>query len=253
MNTYSRLFLSFVGTAAVAAGCSSSPSPTPGTGGPDGGSVGTGTVLTVTETGWVDKTTNSLNIQGAWYAYGDGYNSKGMAVDGDCQKAGHPTSACSVITAPDPSAGKFMPTGTAMCTKGTAAVVPTANDYTAIWGGGIGLDLSNSGGANAVKGPYDAVANKVIGFSFNISSVPLGGIRVEIPTTETAITAHFKTINTAGPQTVLLSEVMQGSWVTPPTMLAKDKLVSVQFHVPTTMSSAVPYDFCVDKFAAVTQ
>jgi hypothetical protein len=258
MNKYSSgLFLTILGATVIAAGCSSAPGTTQATGGKSGaggtkgggGSTGTGTstVLTADMTGWVDHTTNSLGIQGAWYAYGDGYGTTGTP-PGDCKAA-----TCSVITAPVPGSGAFAPTGTAQCTAGTAAIVPTAADYPTVWGGGIGFDLNNTGGANPVKSPYDAPTNKVIGFSFTIDMVPLGGIRVEIPTPTTGSTAHFKTITTAGPQTVLLSEVLQGSWVVPATTIDPKALLSVQFHVPTTMSSPVPYTFCVDKFAAVTQ
>lgn len=97
--------------------------------------------------------------------------------------------------------------------------MPTSNDYSAIWGGGIGFDLNNSGGANPVKAGYNAPMNKVIGFSFDIDAVPIGGIRVEIPTMATVATSHFKTISTAGHHTVLISEVKQGSWVTPVTAI----------------------------------
>lgn len=77
MKTYSSLLLSILGAAAFAAGCSSSSAA--GDAGMMTGdaAVGTPTVLTLTETGWVDKTTNSLNIQGAWYAYGDSYGPTG--------------------------------------------------------------------------------------------------------------------------------------------------------------------------------
>ena len=159
-----------------------------------------------------------------------------------------------------PVEGMFMNTGGKMCTSGTAAKVlkntAGTDDYSKMWGAGIGVDLNNSGGgATAVKSPYNATANKVIGFSFTIDMVPLGadGIRVEMPTPATRDTAFFKTLlsTNTGSQTVLFSDLAQGSWVMPAGTFDATMVESVQFHVPTNITAAVPYSFCISDFAAV--
>ena len=188
-----------LGIAALAAGCSTAPAPSAGTGGHtgtgtggsttgsggsstgSGGQVGTGmaVLLTPSPSGFVDAASNSLGVIGAWFAYGDGYEG-GMA-PGKCQASGHMTSECSVITMPTlpPGAAGFPPNASgAMCTAGTVAkVIPipgmAALDYSNMYGAGIGLDLNNPGGANAVKGAFNATMKGVTGISFDIGAPPL--------------------------------------------------------------------------------
>src|SRR5579859_582586 len=120
-------------------------------GGSSSGDAGGGTAvpLTPTSTGYVDVV--NLGIIGSWYAYGDGWGPSGSP-PGDCETKGlHPSSACSVITSPAPSAtdgggAGFPPSNAGMCLTGTAAqVIGTPPDYSNIFGIGIGLDLNNTG------------------------------------------------------------------------------------------------------------
>ena len=126
--------------------------------------------LTPTATGYVDAT--SLNIVGAWFAYGDNVGTNG-APPGPCTSAGgHPASACSSITSPPPAvdggtASFPQQTPGTMCLSGTAAqVIGTPPDYSNIFGIGIGLDLNNPSGTPA---PFNASTNHVTGFQFNVS------------------------------------------------------------------------------------
>ncbi len=200
-------------------------SPTTGSGGgagtPAGGAPpGGNTVpLTVDATGWVDKGGNTVGIQGSWYAYDDCTNSPG---------------SCTMNHTP--ASGAFANTDGKMCTKGTTVAVKAEADFTKQWGAGIALDLNGSGGTDTMKLPFDAQAAHVTGF---FTSVAVGD------------NSHFKN-GKVGANTVSLSEVAQGSWVKTKTPLDTTQLLAIQFQIPTVMSKAVDFDFCVEGLAAMT-
>jgi hypothetical protein len=207
----------------------------PGTGTAGAMAVAGNTVpLTVDATGWVDKGGNTVGIQGPWYSYDDCTDSP-MACT-----ANH-----------TPGMGAFANTGGKMCTKGTTYAVKAEADFSKEWGAGIALDLNNSGGDNAMKLPYDATANHVTGFAMTISGTA-PGLRVNITSQAVGDNAHFKA-GVVGQNSVLLSEVKQGSWVTTKMALDQTMLLAVQFQIPSVMGKAVDFDFCVEGLAAITQ
>lgn len=259
----SSLFLVLSVSLALSAGCSTAPTTgTTGTGGTAGGGgstgSGVGVAITPDASGWVMGDTNSLMLQGAWYAYGDGVGADGMASSGTCvMKGGHPASACSMITTPAP--GMFMNTGGMMCTSGTVAqVIPAATpDYSNIWGAGIGLDWNNSGGLTPVKGVFNATAKGVKGVSFEINAPPLPGLRVEFPTPITngsANGSNFWGGNaswTNSPVKAGLNTIMWAD-VTPPGPMPgpafdPSMIEGIQFHVPTSLMPAAAYTFCISN------
>jgi hypothetical protein len=264
-----HLFLSAVGlAAALNIGCSS--------GKGDGG--GTGIALTPSTDGFFDGT-NEAGILGAWYSYGDWYGGTpatgGM---GDCKvKGGFDQAVCSVIETPIPGE-KFTNTGK-MCTKGTAAVVikdaTMAFAYSAIWGAGIGFDLNNAGtddGGTGAKGAWDATAHNVVGFSFTIDTPPTGGqMRVEFPTNAIPGTTDINSaywggatmglspFNKGGDYSFMFDDVPAGNGVGGPMYLTgatpfdRTKIQSMQFHVVTNTSSAIPFEYCISNLKALTK
>ncbi len=237
---------------------------------PDGGGSGeagggcTTVPLTPSATGYVDTT--SLNIVGAWFAYGDNVGTNG-APPGPCTSEGmHPASACSAITSPPPASDggtASFPQQTAgtMCLSGTAAqVIGTPPDYSNIFGIGIGLDLNNPSGTPA---PFNASANHVTGFQFNVSGLPTGTVRVEIqePATDKTGDAWSYTLTGAGPVTVQLASGSGAGQLspsfTPPTGTTQPafdptNVEAIQFHVVTSTTGAVPVSsFCVSDLAAI--
>jgi hypothetical protein len=234
-------------------------------------------MLVPTATGYVMDT--ALNIQGAWYGYGDGWGTTGMP-PGVCELTGmHPTNACSAITSPLPGMSNgeggvvatFPPSATgAMCLSGTAAKVIacaagvsgcTGSDYSNIFGIGIGLDFNN---VNGVKMAYDAMANKVKGFSFSISGIPTGGIRVELPTTDTTTTgsdSYAITVAKDGDYTADLTTALTDAHPLAPSFTATgftepafnaSHLLSIQFHVATNTAGAITVaNMCVSNLTAI--
>jgi hypothetical protein len=234
---------------------------------------GTGVPLAPDPNGYLGPSSNSVGIQGAWYAYGDDWGSNG-APPGDCEVKGmHASSTCSTITFPpaatasDAGDGGYTSTfpqstpGT-MCLSGTAAKV-LASDYSNMFGIGIGLDFNNQGG---VKMPYDATANHVVGFSFSIAGIPTGAsVRVElpIPATDGSGDAWSVSVATDGPHTVDLTTAASDTHHLSPaftptgTQPAFDatKIESIQFQVPTNTAAAITIPdstrLCVSDFQAI--
>jgi len=213
---------------------------------------------------------DASGVIGAWYAYGDGNDG---ANPGVCQTVGmHPTAECSAITAPVPGM-PFAPAGVSlaqMCTSGTVAKVinfgdPPAQDFSNIFGAGIGLDLNNPGvdGGTGVKMPFNAPTKKIIGVAFDLDAVPASGLRVEFPFGSAATAAGVWKPNKSsyaspvapGHNVLLFSSVMQPGYVKAADMVPFDPstLTSIQFHVPTNATAAAPYHFCIDKLSLIIQ
>lgn len=193
-NKGSKISATLIAGLAVAAfGCSSGASGGTGGSGPgSGGSSGNEKVLTPNDTGYIMDA--DTGITGAWYIYGDSIGSTGMA-PGDCQAKGmHAEAECSKVmyAATATLTGQGFPQDTLgkMCIKGVGAKVinmGTSADYSNIFGIGMGLDFNNDGSA---KKEFDLTAKKITGFKFTLSGVPMGGLRVEFPTTETEAAGH---------------------------------------------------------------
>lgn len=320
---HSLLIALGVGAVALVPACSSSSGDddsssggTSGTGGSGNGTGGTmssgtmnvcetppgNTMLIPSSTGWIDHADlcNDVNVQGAWYPYGDQYGTGNGAKK--CLTYGnHMSSECATITSPDPTMMAFTNTNGEMHTEGTAekvlpcvagsmaATIPTSgctgagmaggNDYSSMWGAGIGFDLNADGGDSGMKHTWDPAAVGVVGIQFTIDQVPLGGLRVEFPMQLLATEAAMDTppVTTmppttddhssgapywgaqrlgdakypsspvvAGVNTVLFATDVQvpklGAYVWDPS-----RMLGIQFHVPTSTSSSSTYSFTISK------
>jgi hypothetical protein len=144
--------------------------------------------------GWVDRTTNPVGVQGPWYAFGDQYG------PAECLTIGlHAPEECSEIFTPTPGPPGTLPflfefpnAHGVMCTAGETAVVlpcPTGlttegcpnADYENMWGAGIGFDFNAEMGAEgAARRAWNPFEYDIIGISFDIDQVTLAsGLRVE--------------------------------------------------------------------------
>jgi len=237
----SMLISAAVASMALASACSSGDDDSSSSGGSGGtsssggtsGSGGTGntgsctpggnTVLTPSNTGWIDKTDlcNDVGVQGAWYPYGDQYGN-GNGAKKCLTWGGHMPSECAQITTPDPSVMAFPNMNGEMHTEGTAekilpciagtmaATIPTSGcsplpgtDYSSMWGAGIGFDLNaDKGEDGGAKHTWDPDMYGVIGIQFTIVGAP-PALRVEFPMLLTAEEAMADTpmITTMPPTT----------------------------------------------------
>lgn len=242
-------------------GGSSGSAGTAGTAGTGGGSAN-GVVIIPDETGWVDIDAewNEIDVQGAWYPYGDAYG------DASCTANGHPREACAVIDSPDPALMSFPNTGGKMCTSGSVTKVidipgmPGSPDYSNIWGAGIGLDLNATPGDNSVKSPFDFTAHGFTGISFEIDTVPVPGLRVEFPMPATE--GHADGSNYWGatmsfpPSPVKPGlNVVRWSDIKGPRGAVEfdpSQVLSIQFHVPSSTGGAGTFSYCISNLTFIT-
>lgn len=268
MRTLSNTFvMTLAGAAALlAASCGSSKTNTPTNSIP----------LTPTSTGFVSEPMSG--VIGAWYAYGDGAGSAAntTSTDGansDCQKAGFTADQCTQITTPIPGQ-PFAPDPTkGMCTAGTAAKVLNdatgAPAYSALFGGGIGLDFNNPGGEGGVqKLPIDLSKYKGVQFDFSGDMIPAGNkMRVNFPFggqhmsdspywAANAVDDH-STISTTTTNKVMWGSVLGPAYLAgqspsvPAPAFTPTTVLSIQFQVFTNTGTATPYAFCVNNLALI--
>jgi hypothetical protein len=285
MKKISHLFITTLAGALLLAGgaCSSKPGTSPsGTGGTSGlgGSSGVaGDPLVSSATGFVDDTAVT-GVVGAWYVYADsaGPNANMTSTDfadSGCNKGGFTATQCSMTM---PTAGQtFPPTTMAtsqMCTSGTASKVIMANganDYSDLWGAGIGLDFNNPGGDAGVKGDFDMTPYTGVAFDFSGTTIPTNSMRVNFPFDgenggtdspywEGGTMAYSPLAVQAPPavQHVVIHWADVGGPmylvqqnITPP-KFDITKVQSIQFQVFTNTTSTSPYQFCVANLALLT-
>jgi hypothetical protein len=236
----------------------------------DGAAGGNGILLTPSADGFIAADTNSAGVVGAWYRYGDWYGDDGSAGTGKCQVAGFTVDQCSTFTgSPTTLTGPFTPDAmNRMCASGNAAVVINGSngmpDYADIFGAGLGLDFNNTGNDGGMgKKPFDMNAAHITGVSFDIDMVPGANLRVEFPTSAmTGVTDIYSAwwggsgsnVSNVKPGTNSFTwDKVGGPNYTPPAAAGvatfppfdPTKVLSIQFHVVTNTSSAVPFSFCI--------
>jgi hypothetical protein len=253
---------------ALALGCSASDNGPGGSGGSagsgtstaSGGSSGSGgsvtpsaTALTFDSGGFVAKSDMTKGIQGAFYAYGDGQGPTPGSM-GTCQIAGHPT--CSTITMTVDALGQKI------CAMGTAAMVPgTPPDYSGVFGAGVGFDLNNAGGDSGTgKLPYDAKTAGVTGVGFNLDTGNTygGDFRIEFPaqgqdSIGANAPARYDSIP-AGASSVSaeFADATVG-YAVDGIAVSTNGVLSFQWHVATSTTAAVPFNFCLSNIHLLTQ
>jgi hypothetical protein len=208
---------------------------------------------------WIDDTSNSVGIQGSFYVLEDSANgdpeTTGLLYSDFDPDNGDKT------TEPSTFEGASSP-----CISGTAEKVfdPVATNpvpYSAIWGGGIGLNLNyveGEAGADGAAAAYDSVAKGVIGFEFVVTGDP-GGADVRFKATQFGLTddADFcLSIKTKIGQVnrVLFSDLKHQCWTGG--MASKEldvtQLGDIQWQIVTDTTAAhVVKNFCVENLAPI--
>jgi hypothetical protein len=158
------------------------------------GTTAGGSVQLVTAEGWVggepsDTADNPLEIQGAFYTYGDGLQ---CCQDSSCEG----TNPC---------------VSGACCWSGNTVV---DSEYLA-WGCGLGLELNSTGGDNPVKSAYAGAANC---FAISLSG-DSGGNKVRVGVTQLADTTdkvspfvEIPSVSGTWSDTVCFDDVACPSW-----------------------------------------
>jgi hypothetical protein len=145
----------------------------------------------------------------------------------------------------------FATSPTTVCAAGVASAVPDDTGYSQFWGGGVGLNLADAGGAMGV-GAWAPGA--VTGFSFTVSgpAIPPGRLRFNA-TTPTETTYCLNAL-VAGPNTVTLGTLTQDCYATPPgaALPAGTALQAIQWQVATVLDATTPFDFCIENLTVIT-
>jgi len=215
------------------AACGDSGGPNPLTGGNTGaggetGSGGAATNSLFQGSGtWVPGEENTVGIQGAFYILEDGVKDNAAVTD----TLMHTDLTADTAPLEDMGVSKFSPDTEKPCVSGTAVQVtdetgatgcntagpedtPGACQWSAQWGGGIGLNLNETGGDASVKSPYNANMHNVKGFTF-VASGSAGGATLRVKVTEMGSTEDFCmkfTIVPNTPVTVEWSDFKHKCW-----------------------------------------
>lgn len=232
---YGYLFLSLVTGSLflAAASCSSDSSSSGGGSGATSNTGGTGA-----EGNGTGATGNGTGATGN----GSGGNSNGSGTYFEAATAGlsigvgaydYVDEGGSSITLTNPESGK-------LCAKGTAAQVVNMM-YNEIWGGGIGVLLAEDGSS------FDA--SDYDGFSFTISGVPSGELRVGVTNASDTENSFFTTEISEGSNSIHWEDLEQGEWVDPPGTLDLSAVKDIQFQVASNDKAAVEFDFCISNIA----
>jgi hypothetical protein len=231
-------------------------------GGGAAGYVGSGLALTPDATGFIAATSNAFAITGSWYGFSDGTGPDGTSNGGACENAGHPPSACSVITSPPPAGPGFPNTGGKMCVTGVAARVVNNTttglpDFGGIYGATIGFDF-NYPALGPPKGIFNAISSGITGIQFDIDTVPSNGMRVQFVTPGTDLGPGGPSYwggTPAFPPSPVFVGTNRVYWadVTGPYGLGLDptQLVSMYFNVLTQTVSADSFHFCISNVALI--
>jgi hypothetical protein len=178
-------------------------------------------------TGFVALDSNTLGIHGSWFAYSD------------CNDLGGQN--CASVAAP--TGMGFANVGGKMCTSGQTSMSPGA------WGAGLGLELNDG----PPQMPYDTVTKGVVGFCFTLSgpTIPSTSLRVAFPTQNHQDDPYFTAVTSAGQHSVTFADSAQGSWVTTKSAFEADRVMLLQFQIPSSATEPVPWDFCVEGLTAI--
>jgi hypothetical protein len=204
---------------------------------------------------------NAAGVHGRWWASGDAYGADGTLGAGVCPTAGYSLEACSTLTMPTPGQ-PFLPSQNGMCTAGVAAQVINS-DWNDIRGDTIGFNLAEDADGN--PGPYDAVAHKITGFAFEIDNpppdpAPGGHLRIEFPT----VTVHDYPAYWGGAMLLLSPLRLPGHYeirwadVGGPVYRGQNLpfdptgLTAIRFVIAPTNNGPVPFDFCINNVALLT-
>jgi len=200
--------------------------------------TGTGTALTPAA-GFIAGTSNEVGIQGYFYTFNDNAEGGNTTIQ------------------PEDFATAM---GSTICATGVGAQVVNGADgtpaYGTYWGGGIGLNLADTGGG-AMPGPW--ARGKVVGFSFNVTGTgvpPAGQFRFKATFFEgTAVNTDYCVNATTGANTIMLSSVVNECYTGgagAPALAATAPLQALQWQVATVTTATTPFNFCIENLRAIT-
>lgn len=222
-----------------------------GSGGGGNGDAVEGSVIFDGNGTWIQADDNEFAIQGAFFVLEDSVENGAPVSDG--------------LEHTDLTPDTFDENTAKPCVSGTVAKVTNADgetcdpsgtdcQWSAQWGGGIGLNLNETGGEGSTMSPIDLTGAGVTGFSFRVSG-NTGGAEIRFKVKDAANNSQdFCLTAKDGVNTIMLSELKHECWGATGT-LSLDPSQAVQLQWQLVSSASASYtisNFCVDELAVVT-
>jgi len=180
--------------------------------------------------GWVDRCSNDFGIQGALYTFGDEADGGAFLIEPD----------------------SFASAGDEICVHGTSERV-IDGQFGVYWGGAIGFNLHQEEGNDTPALPYDARANGVTGFGFDISELPAGGqLRFNVLVAGEPDNNYCAPINTESNNEFRWDDLRLSCWAPEDETPDATKIQAVHWQIVTRESVAYDFDFCLDNLHVLT-
>jgi hypothetical protein len=193
-----------------------------------GPAMGDGTDI-VASAGWVDGSSNGLDIQGAFFTYQDGSGRTVIANDAAESQTGY-------------------------CVSGASAEV-VGGDFSGTWGAVAALNLSQEVGVD-IAGSYDAAAHGVLGFGFDIVGDTGGALRFvvkqygvhdgfcinNVPDCAAGCSVEYR-----------LDELTQNCWMAGGPAPAASSLAAIEWQIVPKEGEETPFDYCIENLHAVVE
>jgi hypothetical protein len=148
-----------------------------------------------------------------------------------------------------------------MCSSGTVAQIIDLDgspDYGHIFGAGMGFNLANT--TSGETGVFDAHAHRVIGFQFDLDTVPAAGLYVGFATPASdagtlgpdywGASAAFQSSPVVAGTNVVLFRDVQSPEATP-VPIDVTQLESMQFQVRSSVSQSSTFAYCISNVKAL--
>lgn len=176
---------------------------------------------------WVDRSTNGVEIQGAFFTYQD------------------PSTRTSITAAPGGS-------GQGYCVSGESAEVLDMN-FSGTWGAVAALNLNQEVGSTTA-GSYDASAHGVVGFGFDIVGDTGGALRFVVK----QFSVHDGFCINNVPDCAMgcsveyrIDELTQNCWTPGGATPNASALSALEWQITTKTGMTTPFDYCIENIHAV--
>ncbi len=205
---------------------------------------------------WVDLTENTIGIQGAFFVLEDSMKDGVLVADSLPHTDLTPDEFDDMTAMPCVSGTVAQVTNSAGevdCNWGDATATPeTVCQWDAQWGGGIGFNLSETGGEGSVKSPWDATAAGVTGFVVKTSG-NAEGATIRFKAKDTTEQEFCYEIELGVEEAVSFSDFQHECWGTSGTaVLDTTQLVQLEWQVVSSETAGYAVsNFCVDGIAAL--
>jgi hypothetical protein len=176
---------------------------------------------------WVDRSTNGVEIQGAFFTYQD------------------PSTRTRITASPGGS-------GQGYCVSGESAEVLDMN-FAGTWGAVAALNLNQEPGVDAPNS-YDASAHGVVGFGFDIVGDTASALRFVVK--QYSVHDGFCINNL--PECAMgcsveyrIDELTQNCWTPGGAKPNAAALSALEWQITTKTGATTPFDYCIENIHAV--